>query len=111
MLPAHHRALSLFLVAATSLAGCGTLSTRGHLQPVVGAYPLQGTALDLAGLYAGFTDPVLWHPEHDRAAKVSKEGEVIGLLLSLPADLVIDVVLLPVDLVAWPFGWQKTVSR
>ena len=111
MVTSRHLPPALLLALAASLGGCGTMVTRGDLHAPVGAYPLEAIGFDLSGLYHGFTEPTLWHPEHDRAAKVAKEGEVIGLILSLPADLVFDVVLLPVDLVAWVFGARKNGGK
>ena len=33
--------------------------------------------------------------------------QILYPLLSLPFDILIDVILLPADLIAWPFGYKK----
>ncbi len=90
--------------ACTVLAGCtGTMLSRGTGPCSVGKYPFEAIALDIGFMAATRAD------ERDTGVP-GKEGTPTFLwgLTSLPIDTVVDVVLLPVDVVAWIFGCSKT---
>lgn len=85
-------------------SGCmGTIFTRVQRpnpdKSWTGAYPFQAIALDCYGSYQMI--------QTGGSDKVSPGLGVTILLLSLPIDIVVDAVLLPVDLVAWPMGFEK----
>ena len=77
----------LFLFASS---GCGTIHTRWG-QHKFGAYPYQGAAVDVVGVF-------------------DSEG-VYYTLPSLPFDLAVDTVCLPVDLIWWMCGIEKDHSH
>ena len=91
----------IFVVAAISVSACGTLTTRRPVRPV-GAYPF--AALWTDGLMIGqmFNGPVAFGSFEMSGVEVALWGVV-----SLPVDLVVDAVFLPVDLVGWAFGARK----
>ena len=91
----------MVLALAASWSGCGTIYTRTNRSPV-GRYPFDAVALDLWMLPMAFTGrhEVLGESKH------GKQLTALGLL-SLPIDLVLDTVLLPVDGIAWLFGAIK----
>ena len=75
------------------LSGCaGTLVTRywSHSGSSVGAYPYQAVAYDFKEAHDDFDF-----------------NSVLVLLCFLPLDVTVDTILLPVDLIAWPFGKKK----
>lgn len=88
------------LLAAVLLSGCtGTMLTRTDAEmplaatgsyDAVGGYPFQAVAVD-----------------YRLEERSGGEGDSYNVFLSLAVDLVVDVVLLPVDLVAWAFGCEK----
>ena len=78
-----------------SLSGCvGTIITRadGEGSNIIGAYPYQ----------AVYSDCVVVANPRDGGWRFSVFG-----VLSVPLDIVIDSVMLPFDLVAWPMGLHK----
>ncbi|HEY9049939.1 MAG TPA: YceK/YidQ family lipoprotein [Gammaproteobacteria bacterium] len=88
--------LALFTVF---LSGCfGTYNTRimDHNQAKdtswAGKYPYQAVALDV-----------------DAAANPRHGGAIVTIIsiISIPLDLVVDTILLPVDLIMWPLGFEK----
>jgi len=98
------------LLLAAVLPGCGTLFGRTRAD-YIGAYPGQAIVFDvwaMSSLFQG-KDPERPHDDLERR----REGEMnfVGGLLSLPFDVVIDVVLLPADLIGWLFGLEKDFSR
>ena len=91
-----------FLVCLLLLSGCiGTGTTRQYgddgRRPF-GSYPFAGVVVDceLVGMQRNPND----------MTGLSTLAPVIGII-SLPVDIVIDAVLAPLDLIAWPFGWRK----
>jgi hypothetical protein len=78
--------------------GCGTAGTRVLCDRSFGAYPYQGVAIDFTLIPASSDQP--GHP--------TEEGiNCATAILSIPLDLVVDTVLLPVDLVYWGQGKHK----
>jgi hypothetical protein len=65
----------------------------------LGGYPLQAVAVDLTYLASSFG--------RMEGSHWSGSERFTFSLLSLPADAILDLVLLPADLVAWLFGHQK----
>lgn len=87
---------------ATCLNGCfGTYATRFMANDRskdtswVGKYPYQSIASDFN---------TAAHPRHG--------GAVITMIsiVSIPFDLVVDTILLPVDLILWPMGLKKDTT-
>lgn len=88
------------LLLAMAASGCaGTRMTRGsgpmdHASPgshaMFGGYPFQAVVVD-------------WRIEEQHL----NEGNSYVVLGSLAIDLAVDLVLAPVDLVAWAFGYRK----
>lgn len=92
----HARLLPLAIAAS-----CGTVYTRGRADPF-GSWPLQAVVHDVQNIAAAFDPPP---PSRERTAGsgfVAMQGFV-----SLPFDLVIDVVLVPVDVGGWLLGYTK----
>ena len=87
--------ISVFFVTLL-LSGCaGTIVTRfgGSVNdPHFGAYPYQAPVIDLKLMGAG--------------GKLGLFEFEVGIL-SLPLDIAIDTVFLPVDLIMWTFGCKK----
>ena len=81
-----------------SLGACGTIATRGSVP--VGAYPFASVEFDVVLIGALFDSSV---------EKSTRDRDAGAGLLSLPVDLAIDAVLLPIDLVAWIFGARKSL--
>jgi len=92
--------LPILLLACTLLGGCtGTMLTRSS-EPMplaargsyntFGGYPFQAVVVD-------------WRMEE----RSGGDGESVGVFASLAVDLVVDLVLSPIDLVAWAFGCEK----
>jgi len=89
------------LALSPLFCGCGTVFSRSS-PDLFGAYPLLAVEFDLVLI-----------------SEVSGDGgEAMGMaagpafffvtgLVSLPFDLAIDVVALPIDLVAWALGYQR----
>ena len=75
-----------------ALSSCGTVYSRGT-HAVFGAYPFQGVAVDAVMITGHFRD--------DREVYIAQG------LMSLPFDLVVDVALCPLDLIAWVLGGRK----
>jgi hypothetical protein len=87
-----------------SLFGCmGTLTTRVYkhndVEPdFVGAYPFSGLANDVKHVIKGNGENHV--PVPDGFTRMVS-------FLSIPFDIVVDAILLPADLIAWPFGLKK----
>lgn len=99
------------LLACTALGGCyGTMFSRGSGPYAVGKYPFEALAVDI-----GFMAEV--RPDERFSGVPREQGPNLFLwgLVSLPIDTVVDVVLAPVDVVAWIFGcdkaWESTAAR
>ncbi len=88
------RRIPLFASAAlcVALSSCGTLYSRGT-HAVFGAYPFQGVAVDAVMITGTFRN------DH--------EVYIAQGIMSLPLDLVIDLALCPLDLIAWALGGRK----
>lgn len=80
--------LLMSLNAALLLTGCGTICTR---------YPGGSDGVGARPYEAVVQDAVICK---------SVEGCAMGIL-SMPVDIALDTVLLPVDLIAWPYGCKK----
>ena len=92
---------SFCAVILTTVSACGTFDSRlaGGL---VGAYPLQAVGTDLWLIaQVGQGERVLM------GLLVNGRGMMVCGLLSLPIDVVLDVMLLPCDVVAWILGIRK----
>lgn len=80
------------------------MTTRSPFRPA-GAYPFAAVWTD--GLMVGqmFSGRVVFR-------SFDMSGVEVGLwgVVSLPVDLVLDAVLLPVDLVCWAFGARKDMD-
>lgn len=77
------------------MTGCvlGTAGTRvANEGDVAGRFPFQAVGSDVETV---FSAP---HPHVDLRPLA---------VISIPLDLVMDVVLLPFDLILWPFGFSK----
>ncbi len=84
--------LALTLALIIPLSGCGTLMSRGS-GSILGAYPFQAVATDVAMMSGAYeSDYEKWL--------------MLGLV-STPVDLVLDLVLSPIDLIAWGMGARK----
>lgn len=103
-----YRSCLVMPVCMLLLTGCtGTMVTRGdrpmpHVttapHSLFGGYPFQAVVVDMQMEMQGVNDD----GEHGRGS-----GNPVGPILSLAVDLVVDLVLSPIDLVAWPFGCHK----
>ncbi len=98
-----HPARLATLLGCACLGGChGTMFSRGGGPYAVGKYPFEAIAVDI-GLMAQV------RPD-ERESGLSKHDSpnlFLWGLVSLPFDAVLDVVLAPVDVVAWLFGCNK----
>jgi len=77
------------------MTGCvlGTAGTRvANNGDAVGRFPFQAIGSDIEALFSAPAPHV--------------DLRVVALI-SLPLDLVVDVVLSPFDLILWPFGFRK----
>ncbi len=84
----------LLALLIVSQSGCiGTMLSRGN-HDFAGKYPLQAVACDI---------------QHVVNDKFDGLGILVvtGCIISVPVDLAVDVVLMPVDLVLWPFGFDR----
>ena len=80
------------VIASFMLSGClGTFSSRDC--DVVGKYPGMAIAEDFRVMGTPGPYGTGWL--------------AVIALISLPVDIVVDTVLLPVDLIAWPFGLKR----
>ncbi len=89
------------------LSGCiGTFGTRtnnwGQGKKPIGSYPFKAVSEDLRMTY------VLTDSDSGNDYSGIHIIGPIALMFSLPLDLAIDIVLTPLDLIAWPFGWKKS---
>ena len=90
----------LIIISCMCLSGCfGTFGTRTGNQ-CVGEYPYKAIVLNVGGIteYAG---------NNNGSGFGSNFLMITICVLSLPIDIAIDTVLLPVDLISWPFGMKK----
>ncbi len=94
---------ALCLLAAAASASCGTLLTRPG-GPAFGGWPFAAVAAD-GELLSKCFGPNQTFFDVDFAGPVL----LLGGLLSLPIDLGIDLLALPIDLVAWTAGNAKNV--
>lgn len=86
----------------TTLSGCGTIASRGQ-RSWFGAYPFQGVGVDLVFLSKTFDAP-----QDFLGMKAPGSFFLFWGLVSLPFDLVVDAVALPLDVGGWIFGVHKT---
>ena len=95
-------ALPLIVASGAMLASCGTIYSRGGGEQF-GRYPLQAVATDLYFISKTF------EPEQEFMG-LAANGRLFLLLglVSLPVDLVVDVVAAPLDVVAWILGAHKS---
>lgn len=92
---------------AVMLQGCaaGTYSTRGDAaQPDrhwIGSYPYKAFVSDFE---------LINHTNRQLKGDMlfPKSWVYSAAVISMPFDLVIDTILLPLDLAAWPFGWKRS---
>lgn len=96
------RRFTCLLLLATTLSACGTVLGRTHPDHI-GAYPGEAIVFDFAWMASPFRGDSAdaGGGETDGATKF-----VLGFV-SLPFDLVFDVVLLPADLIGWVFGLRR----
>ena len=93
------------LAASVCLVGPGCVGTydsrwrSGGADAFLGGYQLQAVVVDLTYLAGAFQSMEGSHWSGSELFTFS--------LFSLPLDAALDLVLLPVDLVAWLFGHQK----
>ena len=81
------------------MPGClGTIGTRTGGDGV-GKYPYMAVAADVAF-------PIHYFNEPNESWGSITAAAIVGII-SIPLDFVIDTVLLPVDLIAWPLGGKK----
>ena len=92
------------------LLSCGCLGTyvsrtecldKGN---VVGKWPYQAVAQDVVVIAEPFRN-------NDELRREAARTFAVYGLVSIPVDLVCDTVVLPVDLVTWPFEFQKSPLR
>jgi uncharacterized protein YceK len=104
---------AVLMLVAMSLTGCGTYVTR-HNSPCVGKYPYQGACTSGGAMMSA----VLPDPDKNSIGgcvsfDFSFEARafifVVGAV-SLPFDVVVDTLLLPVDIGAWILGEEKNAS-
>jgi len=91
------------LLACASLGGCyGTQISRGSGPYAVGKWPFEAIAIDI-----GLMAQVRPDERESGLAKHDSPNLFLWGFTSLPFDLVFDVVLAPVDVVAWILGCNK----
>ena len=102
------RSNALVLIGiASAFWSCGTCITRNNIRPArpFGAYPFAAVWTD---------GEMIGHMFSERVALPSFDmsGVEVALLgvVSLPIDLVLDAVFLPVDLVGWAFGARRNME-
>ena len=97
------RTRAALCLLATASASCGTLLTRVG-DPAFGGWPFAAVVAD------GELMSKCFGPQQT-LVDVDFDGPVLllGGLLSLPLDLGIDLLALPIDLVAWIAGNEKDV--
>jgi hypothetical protein len=99
---ARHAAAAALLVC-TSLGSCGTMLTR-TTGDAFGAHPFSAVARDCV-LISEVVGPGATYADLDWPGPVL----CLGGLVPLPIDLAVDVLALPIDLVAWVAGHRKHV--
>lgn len=92
-------------VALACVPACGTAFSRGS-GVAVGAYPFQAVAID-----GYFISKTFNQPEDFMGMTATGPLFLLWGLVSLPVDLVIDAILLPIDLGAWMLGAYKQGRR
>jgi uncharacterized protein YceK len=87
------------LVIPLFVTGCGTIMTRGDENVTFGAYPYQAVANDVC----------YWIPEsfHQPGHPVAEGVDLGTAILSIPIDLTVDTILLPLDIGYWIAGQKK----
>lgn len=98
------RTAALLALALLSTS-CGTVLTRTR-GDVFGYYPYEALVADarLIGYGLGFDIEIQGHGD-----RMTADDGIGGGLISLPIDLVLDTIALPIDLVAWAFGCDKRI--
>lgn len=95
---------AVVLSAALAAGACGTLATRQeppYGQPF-GAYPMAAIGYDFVMMARAFGPGTeLW------GGQIGGPVLMVVGLASLPIDAVMDVILLPVDIVMWVSGKEK----
>ncbi len=86
--------ITLFVTVLLFTSCIGTISTRTGGDHI-GRYPYQALYIDFYEM-----PQELIHKDENLAI-------VPLFIFSFPFDLVIDTVLLPADLITWPFGYEK----
>jgi uncharacterized protein YceK len=86
----------------TTLSACGTILGRTHPDHI-GAYPGEAITFDFALMASPFRGDA---PDAGSGETDGATNFVLGFV-SLPFDLVFDVVLLPADLIGWLFGLRR----
>jgi hypothetical protein len=82
------------------LCGClGTGATRFDNGSFVGKYPYSGTASDIVIIGKSFSS--------EKNRTVSPALVFFLGILSFPVDIIVDSILFPADLIAWPIGYEK----
>ena len=97
-----HLRVMLCFACSLPLFGCGTVFTRAS-PDLFGAYPLQAVVFDLA-----FISKVGEGSQEFMGMSPNGGWFFVTGVVSLPFDLAIDLVALPVDLVAWTLGATRT---
>src|SRR5690606_3617788 len=88
-------------VSLASLSACGTAFSRGQ-GTVFGAYPFQAVVVD-----GYFISKTFNAPEEFMGMLAPGPLFLVWGLVSLPVDLAVDVVVLPIDIGAWIMGEYK----
>lgn len=95
-------------VLAIGLSGCaGTIATRINQKSFAGAYPYSSMKNDWELATIGFTDKIQKSTNAYMPPPAAITVCTILGVLSVPLDLALDTVFLPVDLVCWPLGFSK----
>lgn len=95
------------LLITVSLLSCGCLgsyvsrTSRDDKGDTAGKWPYQAVAQDLVVIAEPLRNKEEWRRE------MANTFALYGLV-SIPSDLVCDTILLPVDLVLWPWGFEKS---
>ena len=94
----HIRNTALSITVLLILQSCmGTGFTRLQDGSFAGKYPYSAVGADAVMVKEAFGRPV------DHGGGFALVG-----IISFPLDIVLDTILLPVDLIAWPFGFEKS---
>ena len=95
-----------FIISLFTLTGCfGTLSTRVDNkvgESWAGSYPLTAPVSDVLIIHDMWANGLGLCSNREAGILLS-----IFPIASIPIDLGVDLILLPVDLVCWPLGMKK----